>query len=134
MSVIDASQKEIAQVPAGKGPAQLGFTPDGSLVLVSLSEENAVAVIDPATRKVIRKVAVGTVPIQLYVTPDSRTLLVANQGTPKKPGKTVSLMELESFKVTKTVVTGAVLMAWLSTVRRTPTLPTCTPIRFPCLM
>lgn len=108
VSVIDtASQKEIAQVPAGKGPAQVGFTPDGSLVLVSLSEENAVAVIDPATRKVIRKVAVGTVPIQLYVTPDSRTLLVANQGTPKKPGKTVSLMELESFKVTKTVVTGA---------------------------
>ncbi|MFX4689774.1 cytochrome D1 domain-containing protein, partial [Acinetobacter baumannii] len=61
VSVIDtASQKEIAQVPAGKGPAQVGFTPDGSLVLVSLSEENAVAVIDPATRKVIRKVAVGT--------------------------------------------------------------------------
>ena len=85
----------------------MGFTPDGSLVLVSLSEENAVAVIDPATRKVIRKVAVGTVPIQLYVTPDSRTLLVANQGTPKKPGKTVSLIELESFKVAKTVVTGA---------------------------
>jgi YVTN family beta-propeller protein len=56
---------------------------------------------------VIRKVAVGTVPIQLYVTPDSRTLLVANQGTPKKPGKTVSLIELESFKVAKTVVTGA---------------------------
>jgi YVTN family beta-propeller protein len=108
VSVIDtASQKEIAQVPAGKGPAQVGLTPDGSLVLVSLSEENAVAVIDPATRKVIRKVAVGTVPIQLYVTPDSRTLLVANQGTPKKPGKTVSLIELESFKVAKTVVTGA---------------------------
>lgn len=108
VSVIDtASQKEIAQVPAGKGPAQVGFTPDGRLVLVSLSEENAVAVIDPATRKVIRKVAVGTVPIQLYATPDSRTLVVANQGTRKKPGKTVSLIDLESFKVAKTVVTGA---------------------------
>ena len=102
-----ASQKEIAQIPAGKGPAQVGFTPDGRLVLVSLSEENAVAVIDPATRKVIRKVAVGTVPIQLYVTPDSRTLLVANQGTRKKPGRTVSMIDLESFKVAKTVVTGA---------------------------
>ena len=108
VSVIDtASQKEIAQIPAGKGPAQVGFTPDGRLVLVSLSEENAVAVIDQATRKVIRKVAVGTVPIQLYVTPDSRTLLVANQGTRKKPGRTVSMIDLESFKVAKTVVTGA---------------------------
>ena len=108
VSVIDTvSQKEIAQVQVGKGPAQVGFTPDGRLVLVSLSEENAVAVIDPATRQVIRKVAVGTVPIQLYATPNSRMLLVANQGTSKKPGRTVSLIDLESFKVVKTVVTGA---------------------------
>jgi YVTN family beta-propeller protein len=108
VSVIDtASQKEIAQIPAGKGPAQVGFTPDGRLAFVSLSQENAVAVIDPATRKVIRKVAVGSVPIQLYATPDSRTLLVANQGTRKKPGRTVSMIDLESFKVAKTVVTGA---------------------------
>ena len=108
VSVIDtASQKEVAQVPAGKGPAQTGFTPNGRLAFASLSGENAVAVIDPATRKVVRKVTVGTVPIQLYVTPDSRMLLVANQGTRKKPGKTVSMIDLESFKVAKTVVTGA---------------------------
>lgn len=50
--------------------------------------------IDPATRKVTRKVAVGTVPIQLYATPDSRTLPVANQGKRKKPGKTVSVIDL----------------------------------------
>nr|MDP2192471.1 cytochrome D1 domain-containing protein [Rhodoferax sp.] len=107
VSVIDtASRKEVAKVPTGKGPAQVGFTPDGRLAFVSLSEENAVAVIDPATRKVIRKIAVGTVPIQLYATPDSRTLLVANQGTRKKPGKTVSVIDLKSFKVTKTVETG----------------------------
>lgn len=108
VSVIDtASQKEVAQVQAGKGPAQTAFTPDGRLAFASLSGENAIAVIDPVTRKVIRKVAVGTVPIQLYATPDSRTLLVANQGTRKKPGSTVSLIDLERFKVAKTVVTGA---------------------------
>ena len=108
VSVIDtASQKEVLQVPAGKGPAQVGFTPDGRLAFVSLSEESAVAVIDPATRKVTRKVALGSVPIQLYSTPDSRTLLVANQGTCKKPGRTVSVIDLERFKVAMTVVTGA---------------------------
>lgn len=108
VSVIDtASQKEVAQVPAGKGPAQTGFTPDGRLAFVSLSQENAVAMIDTATRKVIRKIAVGSVPIQLYATPDARTLLVANQGTRKKPGKTVSLIDLQSFKVAKTIETGA---------------------------
>ncbi|MCU0924619.1 MAG: beta-propeller fold lactonase family protein [Hydrogenophaga sp.] len=107
VSVIDtASQKEVAQLPVGKGPAQTGFTPDGRFAFVSLSQENAVALIDPATRKVVRKIAVGTVPIQLYATPDSRTLLVANQGTRKMPGKTVSLIDLASFKVVKTLETG----------------------------
>ncbi|WP_157572073.1 YVTN family beta-propeller repeat protein [Hydrogenophaga taeniospiralis] len=108
VSVIDtASQKAVAQVAVGKGPAQTGFTPDGRWAFVSLSQENAVAVIDPATRQVVRKIAVGSVPIQLYATPDSRTLLVANQGSRQKPGNTVSLIDLERFKVAKTVVTGA---------------------------
>lgn len=108
VSVIDvATHKEIAQIPVGKGPAQVGFTPDGRLAFVSLSEEKAVAVIDPVTQKVTRKISVGTVPIQLFATPDSRTLLVANQGSRSKPGNTVSMVDLETFKVSKTVVTGA---------------------------
>ncbi|HQR98937.1 MULTISPECIES: cytochrome D1 domain-containing protein [unclassified Polaromonas] len=108
VSVVDtASQKEVTQIPVGKGPAQVGFTPDGRLAFVSLSVENAVAVIDPATRKVLRRIAVGTVPIQLFATPDSTTLLVANQGTRKKPGKTVSMIDLGSFEVVKTVETGS---------------------------
>ena len=107
VSVIDTgSQKEIAQIPAGKGPAQVGFSENGRLAFVSLSEEGAVAVIDLATRRVVRKIRVGAVPIQLFATPDSRTLLVANQGSRKKPSKTVSMIDLESFKVTKTVETG----------------------------
>lgn len=108
VSVIDvASRKEITQIPVGKGPAQVGFTPDGLLAFVSLSEEKAVAVIDPATQKVMRKISVGTVPIQLFATPDSKTLLVANQGSRSKPGNTVSMVDLQTFKLAKTVVTGA---------------------------
>lgn len=108
VSVIDvATHKEIAQILVGKGPAQVGFTPDGLLAFVSLSEEKAIAVIDPATRKVTRKVNVGTVPIQLSATPDSRTLLVANQGSRSKPGNTVSMIDLQTFKLIKTVVTGS---------------------------
>lgn len=107
VSVIDTeARKEVAQVPAGKGPAQVGFTPDGRLAFVSLSEEGKVAVIDPTTRKVMSKVSVGTVPIQVYATPDSRTLLVANQGTRKQPGNTVSVIDLPTFKATKTIVTA----------------------------
>lgn len=107
VSVIDVgTHKEIAQIPVGKGPAQVGFTADGRLAFVSLSEEKAVAVIDPAARKVTGKIGVGTVPIQLYATPDSRTLLVANQGSRSKPGNTVSMIDLQTSKLVKTVVTG----------------------------
>lgn len=108
VSVIDtASRKQVVQIAAGKGPAQVGFTPDGRFGFVSLSEENKVAVIDPVSRKVIRKIAVGTVPIQLYATPDSKLLLVANQGTADKPGKTVSVIDVASMKVAATIETGA---------------------------
>jgi len=107
VSVIDTeARKELAQIPVGKGPAQVGFTPDGRLAFASLSQEEKVAVIDPASRKVIKKVAVGTVPIQVYATPDSRLLFVANQGTKKRPGKTVSVINLETLEAAKTIETG----------------------------
>ena len=108
VSVIDTrTRKQIARIAVGRGPAQMGFTPDGKLGFVSLSEEDRVAVIDPASRKVIRKVSVGTVPIQVYATPDSRLLLVANQGTRDKPGSTVSIIDLKTFKAVATVETGS---------------------------
>lgn len=107
VSVLDLqTRKQIAQITVGKGPAQVGFTPDGRLGFVSLSEENQVAAIDPASRKVIRRVNVGTVPIQIYATPDSRLLLVANQGTRAKPGTSVSIIDIENFKVVATIKTG----------------------------
>jgi YVTN family beta-propeller protein len=108
VSVIDTEgRKQVSQIAVGRGPAQVGFTPDGRFAFVSLSGENRVAVIDPASRKVIRKVAVGTVPIQLYATPDNTLVLVANQGTPAKPGMTVSMIDLASLKVVATVKTDA---------------------------
>ncbi len=107
VSVIDTETgREANQIPVGKGPAQVGFTPDGRLAFASLSQEDKVAVIDPATRKVIKKVSVGTVPIQVFATPDSRLLFVANQGTKKSPGRTVSVINLETFEIVKTIETG----------------------------
>ena len=87
-----ASRKAVASIPVGRGPAQVGFTGDGRLAFVSLSQENQVAVIDPRTRKVLRKVPVGNGPIQLFATPDNQRLLVANQGNRKTPGRTVSVI------------------------------------------
>lgn len=107
VSVIDIeNRKEIGQIAVGKGPAQVGFTPDGRFAFVSLSQEGRVAVIDPKGQKVLRTIDVGVVPIQLFATPDSSKLIVANQGTRKSPGKTVSVIDLNNFAVIKTIVTG----------------------------
>lgn len=107
VSVIDlASRKQVNQIKVGKGPAQVGFTPDGRLAFVSLSQEGRVAVVDPKEQKVVRTIGVGVVPIQLFVTPDGSKLIVANQGTRKSSGKTVSIIDLNNFEVIKTITTG----------------------------
>lgn len=107
VSVIDtANRQQVASIPVGRGPAQVGFTDDERLAFVSLSQEDRVAVIDPKTRAVMRKVPVGDGPIQLFATPDSQRLLVANQGSRKRPGRTVSVIDLTSFKVTASIPTG----------------------------
>jgi len=85
---------------------QVGFTPDGSRVYVSLRDENKVAVIDTATRKVIARIEVGPAPIQVHATPDGRLIFVANQGTEAKPNDTVSVIDVASGKVIKTIRTG----------------------------
>ncbi len=107
VSVIDTeARREVAKIAVGKGPAQVGFTPGGSTAFVSLSQENAVAVIDPTSRKVVKKIPVGPVPIQVYATPDGHRLLVANQGSKKAPGRTVSVIDLGRLEVVKTLETG----------------------------
>lgn len=107
VSVIDTrSREEAARIPVGKGPAQVAFTADGRYAFASLSQENAVAVIDPKTRTLVKKVGVGSVPIQLYATPDSRLLFVANQGSRKAPGRTVSVIDIGRLEVVKAIETG----------------------------
>lgn len=107
VSVIDTTTNtEKMKIEAGKMPAQVAFTPDGKKVFVSLSGENAVAAIDTATHKVVTKINVGPGPIQLFATPDSSTVFVANQGSKAKPGNSVSMIDVASLQVRKTIPTG----------------------------
>ena len=54
----------------------------------------------------VGKVAVGVGPIQVFVTADNNRVLVANQGTEDAPGTTVSIVDVATFSVVGTVVTG----------------------------
>lgn len=85
---------------------QVGFTPDGHRVYVSIRDQHSVAAIDTATRTVIARVRVGRGPIQVHATPDSRFVYVANQGSERTPGDTVSVIDVPTNSVVKTIVTG----------------------------
>ncbi|WP_087004730.1 YncE family protein [Rhizobium sullae] len=108
VSVIDTGTfAEVARIAVGLTPVQVGFTPDGSRAYVSLRDENMVAVIDTSTRKVIGRVEVGRSPIQVHATPDGRSIYVANQGTDANPDDAVSVIDVASGAVAKTIRTGA---------------------------
>lgn len=75
--------------------------------------------LDTAIDTVVAKVPVGRHPAHVVVASDRRTAYItnggdgtvsvvdANQGTPKKPGTTVSLTDVASMKVAATIKTGA---------------------------
>ena len=101
-----ATNRKVADIEVGQKPVQVGFSPDGRFVYVSLNGENAVGKVDVSTRKLAGKVQVGAGPIQVYVTPDGKYLLAANQGTKDKPSTTVSIVDTATFTVLDTVPTG----------------------------
>jgi YVTN family beta-propeller protein len=100
------ANKRVATIPVGKTPVQIAFAPDGRFAYVSLNGEDAVGKIDVAKRRLVEKVKVGDGPVQLFVTPDKQRLLVANQGTEARPGKTLSIVETATFEKVRDVATG----------------------------
>lgn len=107
LSLIDvASRAEIARIPVGKAPVQVGFLPDGSRAFVSLLDEDAVAVIDLIKRQVTARIPVGRGPIQLHASADGRYVFVADQGSAEQPDNRLSVIELAKAATVATIETG----------------------------
>ncbi|MFE9773326.1 beta-propeller fold lactonase family protein [Streptomyces sp. NPDC005931] len=105
--VIDAAEnRRVATIPVGDAPVQVAFQPDGRHAYVTLGGENAVAKIDVATREVVARVPSGPAPAQVHASPDGRYVLAANQGTEAAPGRTVSVIDTETFTVVARPVVG----------------------------
>lgn len=93
VTLFDArARRALAEIPVGREPVQVAFARDSTTAYVTLRGENAVAAVDLERRRVVGKARVGRGPVQLYATPDGRRLVVANQGTPARPGRTVSVV------------------------------------------
>lgn len=76
LTVIDGCTLEVeATIPIGKRPRDLEFSPDHSELYVAVSEEDAIAVVDPASLKVLRKFQAGSDPEAFAVHPNGNIYL-----------------------------------------------------------
>ena len=66
----------------GERPRGIGFAPDGSELYVAVSEENAIAVIDPVSHKVLRKFQSGSDPETFAVHPNGN-IYISNEDDAK---------------------------------------------------
>ena len=63
VSVIDGRTNKVeATIDIGKQPRGIGIAPDGSEIYVAISEENAIAVLDPKSLKLLRTFKSGPDP------------------------------------------------------------------------
>ena len=107
VSVIDGrSDRLVATIPVGpvagspKGsmPEGLAVSPDGATLYVAEAGENAVAVVDLATRKLRGLIPTAWYPADVKATPDGRRLVVVNTNGfgagPNRCGPFSPLLEL----------------------------------------
>jgi YVTN family beta-propeller protein len=106
VSLIAIADGTVSSVPVPGKPVQVAFSPDGKTLWVSQNGADSVAAIDVSAGKVDGSYPIGDGPVQVSVTPDGAKVLVANQGSKKKPGRTVSVLEAASGALLTTITVG----------------------------
>lgn len=94
---------------AAAGLALLGgfaaSTGADTLVVLNKSEASA-SLIDLDSGEEVARVATGEGPHEVAVSPDGRTAVVGNYGTRENPGKSLTVIEVESARAVKTIDLG----------------------------
>lgn len=103
ISELDAtSGQRLRSAPAGKAPAHLALTPDGTLLIAVAREANTVTIFDVATFSAKATLAVDRAPFALAVTHDGNRAIVANA-----QAGSISTIDLTKLQVTANVRVGA---------------------------
>lgn len=66
----------LATIPVGADVDRIVFSPDGALAYATLPQDDAIAVIDLASRTVLQRIPVGAWPNDIALTPDGTTIVV----------------------------------------------------------
>ncbi len=95
------SLKVKAEIPVGKAPQNISFSPDFKRAYVANGGSNNVTVIDTASRSVMATIPVGKSANHVAASPDGKILYVSNLGD-----NSVSVIDAESRKPVKTIPVG----------------------------
>jgi len=77
-------------------PALAAETPSPALLVLN-KEDNALAIVDPATRTVVARIPVGEAPHEVTASSDGKLAFVSNYGS-RQPGHTISVIDLVAQK------------------------------------
>ena len=75
-----ATDKMIKQIPVGKNPLDIAYSPDGRYLFTADNLGNTVTVIDTADNRVIAELPAGKNPTSISVLPNGRQAYVTNEG------------------------------------------------------
>ena len=104
VSIIDIATKRVAQtldVQVNRSN-RLKFTLDGKQVLISDLGNNALVIVDAASRKVVKRLNPGRQPEGVLIAPDGAHAYVAVAGD-----KNVAILDLKTLEVSARIPTGA---------------------------
>ncbi|HEX5831445.1 MAG TPA: YncE family protein [Gemmatimonadaceae bacterium] len=104
---LDAAQWRVTRrFKSGRGPYNLGITPDGALLVASLKQGGAMEVFDLASGRSVMQVKSSTgVTHGVAISPDSRYAFVSSEGVGAAPGK-VDVYDLKARRRAASVNVG----------------------------
>lgn len=105
VSVIDLATKAVVatiDIKTGRSN-RLKFTPDGTKVLISDINNNAVVVMDAKTRAVLQRIPAGQTPLGILMDPDGTRAFVAFS-----VDNTIGILDLKTMTFGEKIATGAV--------------------------
>lgn len=103
------AKRQVGTVPLDKTPRALSFSPDGSVLYVTLAGSDAVQIVDPKRNQITGQIPVGASPHHPLFTTNGAYGLVVSQG----PGE-LAVISRSTAKVIGTVSVGK-LPHWIAT-------------------
>lgn len=74
-----------------------------SILMVINKSENSATVLDPESGKKLAELITGVSPHEVAFTPVSQQAVITNYGTRENPGSSLTVVDLKSFSVSKTI-------------------------------